>query len=255
VLEYLGARSYAIYLVHSVVSRVDIGLREQLPELVKLAPDDDSPYKHLALLFGATLVASEVLYRAVERPFMRLGGRIIATEGRFRLSRWGRIALVTGLVAFGAVYFRHRLLTTFGPKNIALHAPVIASSHEEGRPQSDALTNGVLEPEVGLHTRREDFPSAIIDLGEPRAIGAIRVYNRDDGYQEEALPLELSVSDDGQDFRVIARREAMFTQEYPWRIRVEGRPVRYVRFNVARQSVLCLSEVEIYEQRWMAAVP
>jgi peptidoglycan/LPS O-acetylase OafA/YrhL len=257
-LEYIGARSYALYLVHLTIIRLDDDVRQEWPKYAQLIPRlDEGAYARLAVVFGATLIVAEVLHQVIEKPFIRLGKRLIDPELRATHPASPRVRALfaaAGVLA-AAVYWRHGLLALFGPKNIALHAAVTASSHEDGKPQSDALTNGELESEFGLHTKREDEPWATIDLGSPHRIGAIRVYNRLDGYQDEALPLELSVSDDGQNFRVIARRERMFTQAFPWRIRVGGDPVRYVRVGVPRTTPLCLSEVEIFEERWMAALP
>ena len=118
-----------------------------------------------------------------------------------------------------------------------------------------ALVNGELESELGAHTRHQESPWITIDLGRPRDIGSIRVYNRADGAEDEQLPLELAVSNDNTSFEVVARRDAMFTQAFPWRIRFEGAPVRYVRFQVPRLTTLCLSEVEVFEGRGMARLP
>jgi hypothetical protein len=48
----------------------------------------------------------------------------------------------------------------------------------------------------------------------------------------------------------------MFTQFFPWRIRVRDEKPRYVRVQVAAKgATLCLSEVEIYERDWIARLP
>jgi hypothetical protein len=258
VLEYIGARSYALYLVHVTVIRMDDMVRLQWAKYAEWIPRlDHGAWRRLAVVFIATLIVAELLHQIVEKPFIRLGRRVIEADERAKLapSPHLRAIFTAAGVLLVALYFRHTLFQWIGPRNIALHAPVTTSSHEDGKPQSDALTNGDLETEAGLHTKREDGPWATIDLGVRRRIGTIRVYNRLDGYQDESLPLELSVSDDGQNYRVIARREAVFTQAFPWRIRVEGDPVRYVRFSVPKTTPLCLSEVEIFEQRWVAAIP
>jgi hypothetical protein len=146
-------------------------------------------------------------------------------------------------------------MIAFGPRNLALHMPVATSSQEDGRPGGDALVNGKLESEYGVHTKHQESPWVTIDLGRAREIGSIRVYNRADGFQEEQLPLELSVSNDNTNFTVIARRDTMFTQAFPWRIRVDGEAARYVRFQVPKNTALCLSEVEIFEGQGMAHWP
>jgi peptidoglycan/LPS O-acetylase OafA/YrhL len=258
VLEYIGSRSYGLYLTHVSVIRAEAELRHWWPRYDELVPaTDPEPYKRFIVLFAVAIAVAEILHQLVEQPFMRLGRRIVDPEQRARIAASPRVraALAACGVLCLAIYYRHAILARMGPRNIALHAPVTASSHEDSRPQSDALTNGELEEEYGLHTKREDHPWATIDLGVPRHIGAIRIYNRLDGYQDDAIPLELSVSDDGFDFRVIATRDTVFTQALPWRIRVHGPPVRYVRVSIPKEATLCLSEVEIFEGQMMSAIP
>jgi peptidoglycan/LPS O-acetylase OafA/YrhL len=258
VLEYIGSRSYGLYLTHVTVIRAEGELRRWWPPYNEWVPNPEVyPYKRFIVVFAVAIAVAEILHQLVEQPFMRLGRRIVDPEQRARMLASPRLraALAAVGVAILAVYYRHALLAGIGPRNIALHAAVTASSHEDSRPQSDALTNGELEEEYGLHTKREDHPWAAIDLGSPRRIGAIRIYNRLDGFQDDAVPLELNVSDDGQNFRTIATRDTIFTQAFPWRIRVHGPPVRYVRVTAAKETTLCLSEVEIFEGHGMAVIP
>ena len=258
VLEYLGSRSYALYLLHVMVGRFEDDLGQQWPEYRALVPKDVVyPWQRAIALFAIALVAAEMLHRVVERPFMRLGAALVDPERRAALRLTGRAMglVVAGVVVAQLFYFRHGLMLALGPRNLAFLMPVAASSQEDGKPGADALVNGKLESEYGLHTKRQESPWATIDLGRPRDIGTIRVYNRADGFQDEQLPLELSVSNDNTNFTVIAERDTMFTQAFPWRIRVDGKPARYVRFQVPRGTVLCLSEVEVFEGQGMAHLP
>jgi peptidoglycan/LPS O-acetylase OafA/YrhL len=258
VLEYLGSRSYALYLLHTMAGRFEDDLGQQWPEYRTLIPQEGLyPWKRAIAMFVIAVISAEALHRVVERPFMRLGATLIDPERRAALRVTWR---VKGLLAAGAVvavllYFHHGILLAFAPRNLAFRMPVAASSQEDGKPGADALVNGTLESEYGLHTKRQESPWATIDLGRPRDIGSIRVYNRADGFQEEQLPLELSVSNDNTNFTVVARRDTMFTQAFPWRIRVDGEPVRYVRFQVPRNTTMCLSEVEVFEGQGMAHLP
>jgi peptidoglycan/LPS O-acetylase OafA/YrhL len=258
VLEYIGSRSYALYLLHVMAGRFEDDLGQAWPEYRAFIPQDVLyPWRRAIALFVIAMVAAEVLHRVVERPFMRLGSALVDPERRAALRLTPR---AMGLLAGGAAiallyYFHHGIMLAFGPRNLAFLMPVAQSSHEDGKPWGDALVNGVLESEYGLHTKHQDGPWATIDLGRPRNIGSIRVYNRADGFQEEQLPLELSVSNDNTNFTVIARRDVMFTQAFPWRIRVEGDPQRYVRLQVPRTTALCLSEVEVFEGQGMARWP
>ena len=258
VLEHIGSRSYVLYLTHVMVGFFESAVGVHWPAYRRLVPPDLShPLRRVVVLFLVSLLLAEILHRTVETPFMRIGRALTSGQrGVLRLSRGSRVAVAIVASALTLLLCHHILLRSFGPRNLALHATVTQSSHADGTPGPEALVNGKLESEVGLHTRREDRPWAVIDLGEPTDIGAVRVYNRDDGFQLEALPLELSVSSDGKQFVTIARREVSFTQAFPWRVHVgEGQRARYVRLQVdGKDSTLCLSEVEIYRQGWVAQV-
>jgi peptidoglycan/LPS O-acetylase OafA/YrhL len=85
VLEYLGSRSYALYLVHADVQRLDLALRISWPEYSVLVPKDGAPSAvalRAALFLAVALTAAELLHRGVEKPFMRLGRRL--TEGSLK---------------------------------------------------------------------------------------------------------------------------------------------------------------------------
>jgi hypothetical protein len=258
VLEYIGSRSYAIYLLHLTVVRVEGAIADLTPGYRAVLPmDEPTPWKRAVLLSSMVLVLAEILHRAVERPFMRLGRILVDPEKRatFRVSR--RSWVVFGALAATLLLFlcRHSIMLALGPRNLALHRPVTASSQAEDKPLAVALVNGVLESEFGAHTQKEASPSFTVDLGQPTKFGSVRVYNRADGYEDEQVPLELAVSNDGTNFTVIARTRLMFTQAFPWRIRVDGGPARFVRLQAPRNTALCLSEVEIFEGQGMARLP
>jgi hypothetical protein len=257
-LEYIGSRSYALYLLHTMCGRFEDDLGQQWPAYRALIPQDVLyPWRRAIAMFLISVVAAEVLHRVVERPFMRLGAILIDPERRaaFRVTTRAKVLLVAGAVLVLLLYFRHGIMLRLGPRNLAYRMPVAQSSHEDGKPWGEALVNGELESEYGTHTKQQDNPWVTIDLGRPRDIGTIRVYNRADGFQDQQLPLELSVSNDNTNFTVIAKRETMFTQAFPWRIRVDGEPMRYVRLQVPRNTFLCLSEVEVFEGQGMAHLP
>jgi peptidoglycan/LPS O-acetylase OafA/YrhL len=258
-MEYIGTRSYALYLIHVPVERFIWAARLQWPEVDALLPKEDLYPGRMTLVFLAlAIAAAEVLHQVVEKPFMRVGRMVLDPEQRKDLgkSRRLRIALAAVGVAVTLLYFRHGVVALVGPRNLALHATVSASSHQDGSPLSDVLTDGELESELGMSTQREQSPWATIDLGVAMPVGAIRVYNRADCCWDYVLPLELSVSKDGVDYHLVATRRVNFTQAQPWRIRLNGAPVRYVRLSVPQKvTTLCLSEVEVYESRAMAVLP
>jgi len=259
VLEWIGARSYILYLVHVSVGRLERELRKAWPDYAKLvaANDMDSHWKGTLARLVLVFAVAEVLHRGVERPMMALGKRILESKraGAPMVLPVPRTAGLAFGVAFAVFYFRHPLLLAIAPRNLARGTAVYASSQEDGKPPPTALTNGRLEDQYGLHTRRENGPWAMIDLGQVSPIGTIRIYNREDGRQAEALPLEVQLSDDAESFRTVATRDAIFSQEWPWRIRGSGDRARYVRLRVPRETALCLSEVEIFSEPWLAGIP
>jgi hypothetical protein len=257
-LEYIGSRSYSLYLTHVLAGRVVEGLRSVWPAFdAYIAQDREYEWRKGTLAICAALLSAEALYRFVERPFMRVGRTLTdpSREGPLSVSkraRWGALAAAgVGLL----LYYRHPIELAIWSTDLAFGKLVLASSHWDGKPPETALTNGVLEPEFGLHTQEEAEPWAIIDLGQPTRIGSIRVYNRADGYEEQALPLEVQISMDGVSYTTVAWQDRVFTQAWPWRIRLKERTGRYVRLRVGRESVLCLSEVEVFGDEGPAMWP
>jgi hypothetical protein len=203
-----------------------------------------------------SLTLAELLHQLVEKPAIRIGRSLVSDPGRAMLSPRGRRLAAAIGVAFAVFSFRHRLMILLGPPDLALHKAVSYSSLMDGMPLPWALTNGTLENQFGAHTAKEKDPWLQIDLGEPTTIGAIRVYNRADGYLDQQVPMEISVSQDGKSFRQISHRERTFTQGWPWRVRIRGTvTARYVRLQTRRDDPLCLSEVEVFRNELMAEVP
>jgi hypothetical protein len=255
VLEVLGARSYAIYLVHMVVQRLEKAARVYWPRYVELAPDSDHAWQRVLVFFVATLVAAEILYRGVEQPFIRIGRRLIEERpGVYPLSRRAAMLLAAALALCTLAYFRHGILSVVGPRNLALHAAVTTSSREKGSPPPSALTSGELDAQDAMRTKAEAGAFAQIDLGAPTEVGAVRVYNNADA-EDPPVPIELAVSSDGAKFDVIAERSTIFTQAFPWSVAIHGPPVRFVRVRLEGDGVLSLSGVEVYSAAWMARVP
>ncbi len=220
----------------------------------------DGPYPwRLALVqIALSFLAAEVLHRAVERPFMRLGRVFMNPEQRaaYRVPRRAKIGGAVVVAAIVLFLVHRRLLLALGPPNLARGCDVTMSSELTGMPDGRAVVNGELESQYGAHTKQQDYPWMTIDLGKETDVGSIRVYNRADGHEDENIPLEIAYSDDGKHFKTVAERTSVFTQALPWRVRMYTPPTRYVRFKVAKKKTFfCLSEVEIFEGHWMARLP
>jgi peptidoglycan/LPS O-acetylase OafA/YrhL len=255
VLEILGARSYAIYLLHPLVERTEQACRVEWPKYAAFAPDSDRAWTRLGVLCVALLVAVEILHRGVEKPMISLGRRIIDAKGAFTLTQAGKRWLTAGLGAAFVFTFRHPLMLVLGPPNLARGKTVTQSSHPDDAPPPGTLVNGELEPEKGAYTKGEEAQWLQVDLGERVSLGAVRVYNRADGSEDQNVPLRLQVSTDNETFSTIAVRWRVFTQAWPWRIRIRDVEARYVRLLAPKNTGLCLAEVEIFEQPLMAAIP
>jgi peptidoglycan/LPS O-acetylase OafA/YrhL len=258
VLEHIGSRSYALYLLHVNMGRLEDYIGQVWPAYREQFPGDVAwPWRRAIALFVLSLVGAELMHRLVERPFMHIGSHMTdpVRRAKFTLSRRFKWVAAT-LGSVGLLYYsRYAIFRMVGPRNLALHAHVIMSSQEPEKPGGEALVNGWLESSYGSHTKRQDSPWIVVDLGRPMKFGTIRVYNRNDGYQDEQIPLELSVSNDDKTYTQAATAERMFTQAFPWRIRVRRNAIRYLRFQVPRNTALCLSEVEVYEPEWVSALP
>jgi peptidoglycan/LPS O-acetylase OafA/YrhL len=257
VLEYLGSRSYALYLMHITAERINDGLRYLYPKYADWETrEPEYPWRSLLALVAISLTLTELLHQLVEKPSIRIGRSLVSDPGRALLAARGRRVVAAITAALAVFSFRHRLMILLGPHDLALGKPVTSSSLMDGMPLPTALTDGTLEAEFGAHTTKEHDPWLQIDLGEPTKIGAIRVYNRADGYFDQQIPMEIWVSQDGKLFQKISRREKTFTQAWPWRVRVRGTTTaRYVRLQTRKEDPLCLSEVEVFRSEIMAELP
>jgi peptidoglycan/LPS O-acetylase OafA/YrhL len=261
-LEIIGARSYALYLVHLTAIRVETAAAGGWKAYARVIGGEGGRFHWTEPFIRCLLVAvfAEVLHRAVERPMMNVGKRVVERQGPAPslppAKRRARIAMgVAAGVLLLLVRSRHPILLAFAGRDLALGAVVTASSHMADKPPPSQLTNGMLEEELGLPTDEDEDPWALVDLGQPTDFASVRVYNRDDGYQRQDVPLDLEVSDDGKHFRSIAHTDIIFSQEWPWRIACPGTRARYVRLHLSHKGQLCLSEVEIFAAPWVARVP
>jgi peptidoglycan/LPS O-acetylase OafA/YrhL len=247
VLEYVGSRSYALYLVHVTMFRVTHVLAQLWPAYRGLM-GRGADWKHGLAQLALALAGAEILHRAVETPFLRLG-RVAtdpARQATFPVPRTAKVLAAVVAALLAPVVLRRPLVAALGPRNIALHKPVTMSSHVGGKP--DAIVNGALDGTAGARTEDENDPWIKLDLGRERHIGAIRVY-------AWGGPMRVSVSTDGEAFQQIAERATDVTEDLPWRIRPGPQLARYVRLQIPRKTSLTVSEVEVFEGETMALIP
>jgi hypothetical protein len=99
-----------------------------------------------------------------------------------------------------------------------------------------------LDKDYFFHTQDESNPWLEIDLTRPQRFSQVRVTNRQDCCSERAVPLVVEVSSDRKTWREVARRAESFDE---WRPRFKPQSARWVRFRVARRSLLHLSDVRV----------
>ena len=184
----------------------------------------------------------------------------VRSDRERRLLRWLRWALLAlALCAAG----RARL----GDHNLARGKEVTASSicsstppAPPGQQRLHRLVDGTrLERNIAgvewghgtyaMCTNNEVHPWITVDLGAPRTIDEVVVYNRSDCcWGVDDTPIDLQLSADNQTFETVATRHNPFNDDFPWRQTVRGRRARFVRIiNPAEQPKnMVFSEIEVY---------
>ena len=77
-LEIVGARSYALYLVHMPAAWIEtLGQRHWPAYAALVAEERDHAWRQALVQLALSLALAELLHRGVERPFMALGRRLV----------------------------------------------------------------------------------------------------------------------------------------------------------------------------------
>lgn len=102
---------------------------------------------------------------------------------------------------------------------------------------------GPLVSRILFHTGEDENPWFRIDFGAPTTFSAATIVNRSDDAPERASPLVLEVSDDGQVFSEVVRRESQFST---WKPSFAPVTARFVRLRVPRKTWLHLESVKVH---------
>jgi hypothetical protein len=181
---------------------------------------------------------------ALERAARMLRRRVEARSlSNVRGTRWGRLAALGLLIAYGLVAWTRAAVMT---PNIALGKPVRLSSNLNRSFDGHELVDGEIGTSYGIQTINEESPNVIIDLLDTYRIEKVDVYNRVDGWFDDCLPLVVEFSTNGASYSEIGRRDEHFDPDAPWVVAGHQRVARFVRLRVARRSYLALSEVEVF---------
>jgi hypothetical protein len=154
---------------------------------------------------------------------------------RVLVQRWSRLAAL-GAVAL-LLMIGGRILT-LGP-DLAAGRPFRLSSTWSGFAACLAA-NGCHN--LMLHTELEESPWVEIDLGSPRRVRRLEVFNRDDCCGSRATPLVAEVSVDRSGWAEVARSDRDFGS---WKPSFPARVARFVRLRVPRRSVLHLQSIAV----------
>ena len=123
----------------------------------------------------------------------------------------------------------------------------------KGKPWRTSSTYAICHPkefecagvttDIFFHTNIEHNPWFEYDFGAPLAFSTLTVRNRLDYGLERAVPLVAEVSNDGKDYREVARRQDWFAT---WRPHFPSQHARYLRLRVLGKSALHLTSVAVH---------
>ncbi len=164
---------------------------------------------------------------------------------RVRVTRFARAATLLVLVVAVLVGSALRVRAYLRGPNLALGRVTTASSELAQWGTPGGAVDGNTDT-MGFHTDNDATPWLAIDLGSPKLIAEVVVYNRTDSSPERAVPLLVELSSDGTSYELAARRDEPFVV---WRAKLAPRTARWVRVKVPHKSYLHLNEVEVYAPR------
>lgn len=155
-----------------------------------------------------------------------------------RVLRLGALAVMLAACWFGGLKLRE-LRERRGDLSIG-KSWVASSSYEEVCQSPSRDCNP--QKSYFFHTQNEAQPWLEIDLGAPRTVSGVHVFNRRDCCTERAVPLIVEASSDKNRWQELARRTEVFDD---WRATFKPTSARWVRFRAARQTILHLHDVRV----------
>lgn len=142
--------------------------------------------------------------------------------------------------------------------NLALRRPALQSStsiwswHDDPALDAAGGNDGQVTGSYGFHTEFERSPWWMVDLGAPRPLSDMSIYNRLDGdpWARRAAHLSVALSDDARAWRTVLSRtdDTAFggADGNPLRVLLGGQVARYVRVSLPGEGFLHLDEIEVY---------
>ncbi len=178
---------------------------------------------------------ASVLERAasVARKLLETAQAPERTIRSVKAQRMGRIIAIPALI--GLLVF-----CLVSPKNLARGKSWRASSAIGG-----SATTGLVKGTDGpyfFHTIAEPEPSITIDIG-PHTIHKVVLTNRRDCCQERAAPLVIEAIGPGSSWRIIARRDEIFSD---WTATFPPVAVTQIRVRALRTTYLHLADIEVF---------
>lgn len=214
--------------------------------LLASAAGSEAALTEVAAAVGSSFIdlaqGSPEQQRVYAERLRRFASRLLreAQRGQWQLEwlwlkRLLRLLLVLLPVALGVAVLLHK-------PDLAKGKPWRTSS-EEYKCYPNRLECGGKTTDILFHTKTEESPWFEYDFGVALAFSSLVVRNRSDFGPERAIPLIVELSNDGKEYREVARRSEPFIV---WRPSFTTERARYLRLRVPRQTMLHLEAVSVY---------